>query len=191
MTAEVQSISNEVSPEEWKMRVDLAARGIPSSGVVGFEIFDGKQYGLTEYHGYNEPIDAGVFDIEDEVPAEAIRIDQTTGEIGLEQGHLNDEEIAVEVVRQFIEALIAADYDKASRIYSGVPAQLLEQKLAPLKFVRIVSIGKPKPSTFNNSLKVPCEYEVEAGGVKSTRKSGIYVRLLHGQPGRWSIDGGF
>ncbi len=32
-----------------RLRVDLAAKGIPSSGVVGFEIFDGKQYGLTEF----------------------------------------------------------------------------------------------------------------------------------------------
>jgi flagellar M-ring protein FliF len=32
-----------------RLRVDLAAKGIPSSGTVGFEIFDGKQYGLTEF----------------------------------------------------------------------------------------------------------------------------------------------
>ena len=32
-----------------RLRVDLAGRGIPSSGTVGFEIFDGKQYGLTEF----------------------------------------------------------------------------------------------------------------------------------------------
>ncbi len=31
------------------LRVDLASKGIPSSGTVGFEIFDGKQYGLTEF----------------------------------------------------------------------------------------------------------------------------------------------
>ncbi len=36
-------------PEVHRLRVDLAARGIPSSGVVGFEVFDGKQYGLTEF----------------------------------------------------------------------------------------------------------------------------------------------
>ncbi|MFT7699177.1 MAG: flagellar M-ring protein FliF, partial [Candidatus Krumholzibacteriia bacterium] len=29
----------------YRLRVDLAAKGIPSSGTVGFEIFDGKQYG--------------------------------------------------------------------------------------------------------------------------------------------------
>lgn len=158
-----------------------------------YELKDGeyRQYGLTEYHAYNQPIDAAVFALENEVPADAMRVDQTTQEIGLEQEQLSDEEIAVEVVRQFLEALIAADYGKASRLFSGVPAELLQQKLAPVKFIRIVSIGEPIPSTFNNSLKVPCEYEFEANGVKAVRQSGIYVRPVHGQPGRWSIDGGF
>ncbi len=32
-----------------RMRVELAGKGVPSSGTVGFEIFDGKQYGLTEF----------------------------------------------------------------------------------------------------------------------------------------------
>lgn len=32
-----------------RMRVELAAKGLPTSGTVGFEIFDGKQYGLTDF----------------------------------------------------------------------------------------------------------------------------------------------
>ena len=32
-----------------KLRVDLSAKGIPSSGTVGWGIFDGKQYGMTEF----------------------------------------------------------------------------------------------------------------------------------------------
>ncbi|MEN8005388.1 MAG: flagellar basal-body MS-ring/collar protein FliF [Candidatus Krumholzibacteriota bacterium] len=32
-----------------RLRVDLAGKGVPSSGTVGFEVFDGKQYGLTEF----------------------------------------------------------------------------------------------------------------------------------------------
>ncbi len=32
-----------------KLRLDLATKGLPSSGTVGFEIFDGNQYGLTEF----------------------------------------------------------------------------------------------------------------------------------------------
>ncbi|MHC4743317.1 MAG: hypothetical protein ACYS8Z_15485 [Planctomycetota bacterium] len=185
--------SGEESKPSWRrvLRVDQATKLVTAIEFYQLKGGEYEQYGLTEYHGYNEPIDASVFDIEDEVPAEAIRIDQTTGEIGLEQGQLSDDEIAVEVVRQFFEALIAADYEKASRIYSGVPAKLLEEKLAPVKFVRIVSIGEPTPSTFNNSLKVPCEYEIEGNGAKMVEKSGIYVRPVHGQPGRWSVDGGF
>ncbi len=38
------------SPEVHRLRVELAGKGIPASGhTVGFEIFDGKQYGLTEF----------------------------------------------------------------------------------------------------------------------------------------------
>ena len=32
-----------------RLRVDLTAQGIPSSGTVGWGIFDGKQYGMTEF----------------------------------------------------------------------------------------------------------------------------------------------
>jgi flagellar M-ring protein FliF len=32
-----------------RLRLDLTTKGIPSSGSVGFEIFDGKQYGMTEF----------------------------------------------------------------------------------------------------------------------------------------------
>jgi len=32
-----------------RLRVDLSAKGIPSSGTVGWGIFDGKQYGMTEF----------------------------------------------------------------------------------------------------------------------------------------------
>ncbi|MBK7702043.1 MAG: flagellar M-ring protein FliF [bacterium] len=35
--------------EVHKLRVDLSAKGIPSSGTVGWGIFDGKQYGMTEF----------------------------------------------------------------------------------------------------------------------------------------------
>lgn len=32
-----------------RLRLELTTKGIPSSGTVGFEIFDGKQYGMTEF----------------------------------------------------------------------------------------------------------------------------------------------
>ncbi len=35
--------------EVHRMRVELTAAGIPSRGIVGWGIFDGKQYGMTEF----------------------------------------------------------------------------------------------------------------------------------------------
>ncbi|PIV76100.1 flagellar M-ring protein FliF [bacterium CG_4_9_14_3_um_filter_65_15] len=32
-----------------RLRLDLAAKGMPSSGTVGFEVFDSNQYGMTEF----------------------------------------------------------------------------------------------------------------------------------------------
>ena len=32
-----------------RLRVDLAAKGVPTSGTPGMELFDGKQYGMTEF----------------------------------------------------------------------------------------------------------------------------------------------
>lgn len=169
--------------------VDQATKLVTT--VELYELKDSEyQYtGRIEYYDYNQPIDARIFTL-DEVPADAMRVDQTIQEVGLAQGKLSNEEIAVEVVRQFLEALIAGDYATASKLYQGVPVEFLEKQLAKQKFLRIVSIGKPTPSEINNSLKVPCEYEIEVDGVKSVVQSYPYVRPVFGQPERWTIDGG-
>ena len=141
-----------------------------------------------EIQDYNQVIDPGVFTLA--VPDDAIRIDQTTQQIGLAQGDLSDEEIAVKVVREFLEALIAKDYAKASKLYQGIPVPVLEKNLANKSFVRIISIGKPTPSDRNNSLRVSCTYELEVHGKKSEVQSHPYVRPVFGQPDHWTIDGG-
>ena len=81
-------------------------------------------------------------------------------------------------------------YAKASKFYQGIPVEFLKKQLGKKKFVRIVSIGKPRPSDRNNSFKVPCKYEIEADGVKSVVQSHPYVRPVFGHPDRWTIDGG-
>lgn len=138
--------------------------------VIAIETYQLKennyQYlGVLEFYDYNQRIEPEMF-VLDQVPADALKIDQTTQEVGLVQGSLSDEEIAVKVVRVFYEALIAEDYATASKLYQGIPVQFLEKQLTKKKFVRIISIGKPRPSDRNNSLKVRCKYEVEEDGVK-------------------------
>ncbi len=145
--------------------------------------------GSTEYLEYNQPIDPAVFTLE--VPPHITRVDQTTQDIGLVQGDLSDEEVAVEVVRQFFEALIAKDYAKAGQLMEGMPGGKLEELYNRINFVRIISIGEPSPYKRNRSLKVPCKIEVNVGGEsKVFEPHGPFVRQVHNQPERWTICGG-
>jgi hypothetical protein len=126
-------------------------------------------------------------------PADVIRIDQTTGEVGLEQGNLTDEEVAVEVVRKFFEALIAENYAGAGQFFGGAPADFIQKTFGHLKFLRIISVGPadPHPDPQTGALVVPCTVEIEHEGETAEWKlETIGVRELHNQPGRWNICGG-
>ncbi len=145
----------------------------------------------VEYFEYNQPIDEQTFTLND-VPDNVIRMDQTAQEVGLAQGELTDDEIAVEVIRQFLEALIAEDYAEAGRLFSGVPAKRIQKTYGPTKFLRIVSIGQPTKKILSGQFKVPCKIEIEKDGqVTIWEPEHAYARPVHGQPERWEITGGF
>ena len=156
---------------------------------------EGGEYELTdwdEFYDYNQRIDPAVF-VMDDLPSDIIQIDQTIQDIGLEQGNLSDEEIAVKVVREFYEALIAKDHAKAGRLFGGVPAKIMEERFADLKVIRIISIEEPKPhpSPGVGGFMVPCKLEIEKDGIKSVYEPyGPGVRSVRGRPDRWSIHGG-
>jgi len=150
----------------------------------------------VEYYDYNQPIAAEIFTLEDEIPADALRIDQTIQDVGIAQGDLSDKEVAVELIRQFLEALINQDYAKAGRLFSGTPAERIEKTYGKIRFIRIISIGEPEEP--NTTLKmpgafyVPCTIEIEENGkITQWHPEHSYVRQVHGQPGRWEIIGGF
>jgi hypothetical protein len=148
---------------------------------------------LMEFHEYNQPIEEKLFSLDNEVPADAMRIDQTTQEVGLVQGQLSDEEIAVEVARQFFEALIAEDYAKAGKLLEGTPAEKMKEMFGRFKFLRIISIGPagPHPNPATKGLVVSCTVEIEKDGRKEQLKlDRLGVRQVYNQPGRWTIFGG-
>jgi hypothetical protein len=151
---------------------------------------DGKKYELQkwlEYLDYNRPIDPQKFVLD--TPSNVTRIDQTV-DMGVPKGNMTDEQVAVAVVRQFIDALIAKNYEQASRLYSGMPPTMFEKAMAKDRIIRIVSFGKPTPFALNGSLRVPCKVEFEKAGIQEI-KPGPYVRPVFGQPDRWEICGGF
>ena len=169
--------------------VDQATKLVTS--IKSYQLKDGEyQYlSLMELNGYNQPIEAKVFTL-DEVPAEVVRIDQTTQTVGLEQGSLSDEEVAVEVVRKFFEALIARDYAKAGQFLEGAPADFVQKLFGQMKFLRIISVGPavehPNPET--KGLVVPCTLEIEKDGeIIQWKRESIGVREVYNQPGRWTI----
>ena len=174
--------------------VDRATKLV--TAIEFYKLKDGKyQYvERIEYYDYNQLIEAEMFSLDnDDIPADVMRIDQTTQEIGLEQGKLTDKEIAVKVVREFYEALIAKDYAKAGQLYGGVPATKMQERWQNINVLRIVSISDPIPHPYPGvgGFQVHCEIEIEKDGVKSILKPyGPGVRPLHGQPDRWNIHGG-
>jgi hypothetical protein len=155
-------------------------------------VYDGRQ----ENYDYNVEIAPEMFVLDDEVPADVMRVDQVTQAVGLAQGTLTDEQAVVETVRQFFEALKAGDYAKAGMMFGGIPAEKTKEFFGGMKVVAIVSIGEPKP--FPNpavgGYVVSCKVELEdADGSTSVREfSHIAVRPVdkNQYPDRWNIHGG-
>lgn len=171
--------------------VDQATRLV--SSVELYKLKDGEYNNVltVEYYDYNQPIHAKMFILED-LPEDVMQIDQTAQEIGLAQGDLTDKEIAVEVIRQFLQALIDQDYSKAGRLFSGTPAERIEKTYGKIRFIRIISIGEPEPHPKMSALYVPCTVEIEENGkISQWHPKHSYVRQVHGQPERWEIIGGF
>jgi hypothetical protein len=138
-----------------------------------------------------------MFDLQTLVPADVQRIDGDAQENrGLPQGTLSDDEIAVKVVRQFFEALIARDYETAGQLYCGTGAEEMKQGyFGQTRIIRIISIDTPTPHPIPEvgGLRVPCKIEVEKDGVRSVWEPyGPFVRTIHRQSEhpRWEIHGG-
>ena len=185
-------VENDLPVQRAILFVDQATKLLNS--VETYQLKDGEyiHFSTIEFYDYNIPIDSKVFTL-DNIPSDAMRVDETTQEIGLLQGDLTDNEIAVEVVRQFFEALIARDYTKAGRLFGGAPAERIQKKYGHIRFIRIVSIGKPVLDPVTTALNVPYVVEVEENGIITewkTKYNYIPVRQVHGQPGRWKTIGG-
>ena len=140
-----------------------------------------------------------------EAPSGAEIINLTQG-IGMPQGNLTDTEAAAEVVRQYIEALIAKDYYFCARIsppmrplsggggsgpdygggLSGCAKRLEERiKSRKIKYIRVVDIGESKPALQwgPRAYWVPYEFEIETANGER-RIVGPREAFSESEPGR-------
>jgi hypothetical protein len=165
------------------------------------------------YDGYNEPIDEQMFVFE--VP-EAVQVDDRAARAGLFQGDLSDSEVAAEVVRRYIQALVEKDYKTAGILYNGRPADELQQRVEQtleIKCVRLIAVGEPvsEPERGQRAYGVPFAFLIEtADGKKEiagpwggkvyspeaeanldiSKCRRAMVRPLVTDPDYWVIDGG-
>ncbi len=112
--------------------------------------------------------------------------------------HSTDAEKATKAAREFFEALIARDYQRADRISQDAGLVLQEDSAevvkdlkqssgARLRIVRIVEIFKPVPKAANGSTEVFVKVELEVTAPREVRQFSPFVRP---ESGRWVICGG-
>jgi hypothetical protein len=175
--------------------VDQATQ-LPLSAET-YQLMEG-QYTLEntgEFYDYNQPIDPNMFTF-DNLPADVMRVDQVDNVVGLEQGQMTDDEVVLEVVRRFWQAIIDGDYETAGQMLEGVPSSFIEENLIkklPFTAKKIISIGpvQPHPNPQTRGVVVPCTLEVEMNGQTiQVPFDQIGVRQVYNQPGRWTIFGG-
>ncbi|MHC4659794.1 MAG: hypothetical protein ACYS83_11565 [Planctomycetota bacterium] len=158
---------------------------------------DYEACGVWEYPDYDTLFEPGIFDLDGQLPADVKRLDQMILDIGLERTDLTKKEIAVEVVRSFLQALIAKDYDRAIKIYGYEDPdekEGLRKRFEKLNIVRIISLGDPTSPRFDSwgKLEVPCKVELEENGqiIEWQIEDVLALRVI-GHPNRWRVKGEF
>jgi hypothetical protein len=161
-----------------------------------YELKDGRYLdrGVWKYPEYDIAFDDNIFNLEDEIPSDVRVVDMMALDIGLEQGDLTNERVAIKLVREFFKALIAKDYTEAIKLlYHENPKEEAEiqKKLEKINVLRIISIDKtfpPPPNISRGFLGVSCILEIEKDGqIMRWEPNDIFVGHLLGHPSRWTI----
>lgn len=147
----------------------------------------GEEYKRSiEVLEYNLPFDPSLF--EPDYPEETIIIDQMAGPVGMAQGDLRAQDVAVEVARQALEAWAADDYDTAGQLFGGAPKAFFDQR-AYLKPLADIVVAEVNPyEWYGPTFMVKCSYVTEQDGELVTIKVTLWVKTNEGQPDRWFID---
>jgi hypothetical protein len=154
------------------------------------DYWDTAGEGKSFHHGievleYNQKIDPRLFN--PNLPEDTLVMDQVKQEVGMAQGNLSDEEIAVKVVREALNAWAEGDFARAGKLCGGAPRRMLEA-YAHVRPVRIISVGKPeKLDIAIPRYWVPCEVEVRRDSKLEIINQKFGAFTVNGRPGRWYV----
>jgi hypothetical protein len=156
-----------------------------------FEMRDGQYQHIrtAEFLDYNQQIDPKMFNLEGELPDNVIVIDQSDKEVGLAQGDMTDQEVAVAVTQQFLQAWSANDFNKVGQLLLGAPGFLVAKYLDGGNPFTIISVGPAHRSSYPDSIALTCPCKIlgehEGQYYENNMKMGVIP--VSGQPGRWMI----
>jgi hypothetical protein len=176
--------------ENWKkvFHIDQADKLVKK-----IEKFESQEHVKTlRFSNYNQPIDQAKFTLTGDVSADAQVTDLTDVEAGLLQGDMTDEQIVVEITRQFFEAVIDKNYFRAGQLYLAAPDFLVEKSFMGANVVQILSLGSASLDTDpdSDSMICSCETLVEFGGqYYNLNAFRILVKKIDDQPNCWLITG--
>jgi hypothetical protein len=147
--------------------------------------------GQTSYRGvYKDfnymPFDPNIFDIEKDVPDDVMRIVyynyDDVNNFGVDVNDLAAKvgncagKMAVEIAREFFDALIVKDYKRAGRLFGGMPADKAEIRFGGYNVVRVVSIGEePVKDAKYNLHYFPCVVEIEENGTVNQLETKVFA----------------
>jgi hypothetical protein len=173
--------------------VDQATKLVTSIEKFKFENGTYQHKKTLEFFDYNQQIDPMMFSLDGEVSDNAMVIEMPEdAEAGLLQGNMTDEEITVEVIRQFFEAIIAKDYDKAGLLFLGAPGFMIEQTFMGANVLEITDIGQPYPDPDPDSDAMFCSCKALAevnGELYEVDNKWMKVQRFDKDSGRWMLAG--
>jgi len=165
--------------------------------ITAVEIYELKndeyvECGIWRYYDYNKPFDEAIFTIENELPDDVVEFyHYGVEDAGLEQGDLDEKQIATKLLREFLKALIDKDYAKAGHLFGGMPAHEAEEKFGNLNVVQIISIDEPVLSENPRGYRISCSVELNRDGqIVEWQPKGPFIRQVDGNPHRWIIVSG-
>jgi hypothetical protein len=170
-------------------RINPATKWITHVEIERFQQDRYVREGVWEYVDYNRPFDPNTFDLKAEVPPDEGLSDVTGIAMGIAQDRLSDEDVSVRLVRAFLDAWMAKDYDKAAQIH-GYAAMGETRSLAKIlgrkNVLRVISLGPAvRADRPLRGLLVPGEVEYEENGQKSVMHLRTHVSRY--SKGRWRI----
>ena len=180
--------------ENWKkvFHIDQADKLVKKIDKFELKGKEFQNFKTIEFFDYNQPIDQKMFTLDGDVSADARVVDLSEVDIGMLQGDMTDEEIAVEITRQFFEVMIAKDFHRAGQLYLGAPDFLVEQALMGANVIEVISVGPayPDPDPDSNAMMSSCKFLAEFEG-QYYEVNAMMLRVIRGDKdtNSWLISG--